>query len=380
MVIRGARVFEDDGTFRERSVYIANGKIMESGNGAQSEVIDASGLYAIPGLIDIHFHGCMGNDFSNGTNDAIREIAEYELSQGITSICPATMTLPKEQIAKICETAGSYKSSGGATLRGINLEGPFISPEKKGAQKADHIIPPDVGLLREWMEISGGLCRLVDIAPEIDGAMDFIREMRDEIHISLAHTAAGYDTAKLAFELGADHITHLFNAMPGFSHRAPGVIGAGAERDDVYGELICDGIHVHPSVIRATFKLYGGDRIVFISDSMEATGLEDGQYMLGGQQVTVRGNVARLSDGTLAGSVTDLMGCVRFAVEQVGIPLGAAVKCATVNPAKSIGIYDEVGSISEGKAADILLVNEHLGLAGIIHDGKPVNGYCSYNA
>ncbi len=370
MEIRGAKVFEEDGTFQERTVYVENGKIVDGKGSPQNEIIDASGLYAIPGLIDIHFHGCVGNDFSNGTHEAIYKIAAYELSQGITSICPATMTLPKKQIARICETAGSYHGEGGATLRGINLEGPFISPKKKGAQKADHIILPDAGLLREWIRLSNGLCRLIDIAPEMDGAMDFIRDMRDGIHISLAHTTADYDTAKLAFELGADHITHLYNAMPGFSHRAPGVVGAGAERDDIYAELICDGVHVHPSVIRATLKLYGNDRVVFISDSMEATGLLDGQYMLGGQQVTVHGNEARLSDGTLAGSVTNLMGCVRFAVKHAGIALGAAVKCATVNPAKSIGIYDEVGSISEGKAADILLINEQMELSTIIHNGE----------
>ncbi len=370
MEIRGAKVFEEDGTFQERTVYVENGKIAGGEGRTQGEIIDASGLYAIPGLIDIHFHGCVGNDFSNGTHEAISKIAEYELSQGVTSICPATMTLPKSQIARICETAGSYHGEGGATLRGINLEGPFISPEKKGAQKAGYIIPPDACLLREWMRLSKGLCRLIDIAPERDGAMDFIREMRDEIHISLAHTGADYDTAKLAFELGADHITHLYNAMPGFSHRAPGVIGAGAERDDVYAELICDGIHVHPSVIRATLKLYGSDRVVFISDSMEATGLLDGEYMLGGQNVIVHGDEARLSDGTLAGSVTNLMGCVRFAVKRAGIPLGTAVKCATVNPAKSVGIYDEVGSISEGKTADILLIDERMKLSKIIHNGK----------
>ncbi len=380
MIIKGAEVFQEDGTFCRQEVRVKGGKIVGGGcEGVEEEVIDASGLYAVPGLIDIHFHGCMGKDFSDGTEEAVHTIAAYELSQGITSICPATMTLPAGQIAKICEVAGQYRekarvSGGGAreaSLRGINLEGPFISPEKKGAQKADYILPPDAGLLREWMRLGRGLCRLVDIAPESKGAMEFIREVKDEIHISLAHTTADYDTAKRAFACGADHITHLYNAMPGFSHRAPGVIGAGAE-EGAYGELICDGIHIHPSVIRATMKLYGSSRVVFISDSMEATGLGDGEYQLGGQAVSVRGNEARLADGTLAGSVTNLMDCVRFAVRHGEIPLGAAVKCASVNPAKSIGIYHEVGSLEEGKEADILLIDKELNLVKVIHGGVVV--------
>ncbi len=224
MIIKGAEVFQEDGTFCRQEVRVKGGKIVGGGcEGVEEEVIDASGLYAVPGLIDIHFHGCMGKDFSDGTEEAVHTIAAYELSQGITSICPATMTLPAGQIAKICEVAGQYRekarvSGGGAreaSLRGINLEGPFISPEKKGAQKADYILPPDAGLLREWMRLGRGLCRLVDIAPESKGAMEFIREVKDEIHVSLAHTTADYDTAKRAFACGADHITHLYNAMPG---------------------------------------------------------------------------------------------------------------------------------------------------------------------
>lgn len=373
MVIRGAKVFEADGEFHEKLLFIKDGKIANRDSGADGEEIDAFGLYAVPGLVDIHFHGCMGEDFSKGTQETIRKIAEHELFWGITSICPATMTLPAEQIAKICETAGNYRGKGGAALRGINLEGPFISPAKKGAQNEAWILLPDAALLREWMRLSKGLCRLIDIAPEMEGAMDFIRQVSGEIHVSLAHTAADYYTAKEAFDLGADHITHLYNAMFGFVHRAPGVIGAGAEQEKVYAELICDGVHVHPSVIRATLKMYGSNRVVFISDSMEAAGLGDGEYMLGNQPVSVRGREARLADGTIAGSVTNLMDCVRYAVRHAGIPLETAIKCAAVNPAKSIGIYDAVGSLETGKAADILLLDEEMKIVRTIYGGKIVN-------
>ncbi len=369
MIIKHAKGLGEEGTFCERTLYTEKGRIVKEGEGG-GQTIDAAGLSAVPGLIDIHFHGCAGKDFCDGTEEAIRQIAEYELSQGITSICPATMTIPAAQIAQICKVAGSYRSETGATLRGINLEGPFISPAKKGAQKEDHILAPDAELLRQWMELSGGLCRLIDIAPETEGAMAFIDAVKEDIHVSVAHTTADYDTATEAFARGADHITHLYNAMPGFSHRAPGVIGAGADQAHVYAELICDGIHVHPSAIRAALKLYGSDRIVLISDSIEATGLCDGEYELGGQPVTVRGNQARLADGTLAGSATNLMDCVRFLVKNVKIPLGTAVKCATVNPAKSIGIYDTVGSLDEGKAADILLLDQDLKIVHMVHGGE----------
>lgn len=375
MVIDGAKVFEENGTFQERAIGIRDGRIVQADSiAAAGGITDASGLYAVPGLIDIHFHGCAGRDFSEGKPEAIAAIAAYELSQGITTICPATMTLPAPQIAKICRIAGTYQNQNGATLRGIHLEGPFLSPAKKGAHKSDDIIPPDSALLRIWLDLSKGLCRLVDIAPEIEGAMEFIRAVRDDITVSLAHTTADYDTAMQAFSLGATHITHLYNAMPALTHRAPGVIGAGADRQDIYAELICDGVHVHPAVIRATLKLYGDDRIIFISDSMAATGRRDGQYILGGQSVTVRGNRATLADGTLAGSVTHLMDCVRFAVQKAGVPLGTAIKCATVNPAKSIGIYDTVGSLTPGKTADILLLDEQLRLVRVIHDGREYRG------
>lgn len=369
MVIKNAAVFEEDGSFTRRTLFTQQEWIGESGGG---RVIDAENLYAVPGLVDIHFHGCAGHDFCEGNEKAIEKIAEYELSQGITSICPATMTVSTKQIAQICETAGNYHGKTGATLRGIHLEGPFISPEKKGAQKEEFILDPDAALLREWIRLGNGLCKLVDIAPERKGALDFITAVKKEIRVSLAHTTADYETAQEAFRRGASHITHLYNAMPAFSHRKPGVIGAGADWENVYAELICDGIHIHPAVIRATFKMYGEDRIVFVSDSIEATGLKDGNYQLGGQEVTVVGKEARLADGTIAGSVTNLMDCLRYAVKSAKIPLGAAVKCAAVNPAKSIGIYDTVGSLDKGKTADILLLNQNLDIVHLIHKGKIV--------
>ena len=372
MVIQGGKVFLPDGSFAEQDVFISGERFSETGNG--SDVINADGCYVIPGLIDVHFHGCMGHDFCDGTEDSIHAMAEYELENGITSICPATMTLGEDRLLKIAQAADAYRKAGhqdGAELVGINMEGPFISMAKKGAQNPDFIAKADAAMLRRLQEASGGLIRLCALAPEEDGAMEFIDACKDEVVISVAHTTADYDTAREAFRRGAKQVTHLYNAMPPFSHRAPGVIGAACD-SDCNVEMICDGIHVHPSVIRTTFKMFGDDRIILISDSMEATGMADGSYSLGGQAVTVKGSLATLADGTIAGSATNLMNCLRYTVKVAGIPLESAVKCATRNPAAAIGIADEYGSIAAGKYANAVILSDNLEIVTIISRRKIV--------
>ncbi len=194
--------------------------------------------------------------------------------------------------------------------------------------------------------------------------------MKDKVHISLAHTNADYDTALAAFQAGADHAVHLYNAMPPFTHREPGVIGAVCDSPHVYAELICDGIHIHPAVVRATFQMLGADRIVFISDSMRATGMPNGSYTLGGLDVNVTDRKVTLaSNGALAGSASTLMECMRTAVTQMHIPLETAVACASVNPAKCLGVYDQRGSIETGKIADVVLLDEELAVSMVIKDG-----------
>lgn len=255
---------------------------------------------------------------------------------------------------------------------GINLEGPFISNAKRGAQNPDFIRQADFALLKELQECAGGLVKLVTLAPETEGARDFIRQVKDswlrDISISLGHTQSDYETAIQAFASGANHVTHLFNAMPGFTHRAPGVIGAAFDTPGCFAEIICDGIHIAPSAIRAAFAMFGKERIVLISDSMRATGLSDGRYTLGGLQVQVSGRHATLEDGTLAGSVTNLLDCLRCAVS-MGISLEDAVQCASLNPARSIGIDGTFGSLEPGKTADFLLLDKELHLVGIYKDG-----------
>lgn len=368
-------VFQEEGAFHPGPVYICNDRIVSeetySSTPGDETLTDAGECYVIPGLTDIHFHGCMGSDCCDGTPEAFRTIARYELGQGVTSITPATMTMSEDVLAQICRTAKDFSCGDGADFCGLYMEGPFISIEKKGAQNEKYIHPADTEMLTRLQELSGGCIRTVAVAPETEGAMDFIRRNNDRINISLAHTCADYDTAREAFSCGASQLTHMYNAMPPFAHRAPGPIGAAADDGHCMVELICDGIHVHPAVVRTAFKIFGDDRIILISDSMRAAGMADGRYDLGGQTVIVKGNLAVLEDGTIAGSVTNLMDCVRTAVRDMGIPLAGAVKCAAVNPAKAIGIYRDYGSISPGKYANIALLDRNLELKMVIHRGNP---------
>ena len=395
MIIKNVKVYTEEKTFSDGIIYIKDGvfdKIIISETspvnvdslrnleGDLDEVIDGQGGYAIPGLIDLHFHGCKGYDFCDGTKEAIAEIAKYEASIGVTAIAPATMTLPVEELERILAVAASYKKEAevsgtqGADLIGINMEGPFISPTKKGAQDERNIIPCDSDICQRFLDASEGLVKFVGIAPECsEESVHFIQQMKDKVHISLAHTNADYDTAMDAFQAGANHAVHLYNAMPSFTHRAPGVIGAVADNKHVNAELICDGVHIHPSVVRATFQMLGADRMILISDSMRATGMPDGRYTLGGLEVDVVGNRATLvSDGALAGSATNLLDCMRTVVKKMGIPLETAVACATMNPAKALGEYENYGSITPGKKGNVVLLDSELNLKMVVKEGTEV--------
>lgn len=378
MIIKNADVYTEEGIFAPKDIYIEGDCFAESEESVSDRrELDASGCYAIPGLTDIHFHGCMGSDFSDGTRAAIDALAAYEASVGVTNMVPATMTMPEDVLHAACAAARAYAQEGNhegkARLRGIHMEGPFIALDKKGAQNEAYVHKPDIALFDRLNEASGGMIRLLTIAPEREGAMELIEKRHSAAIISLGHTNADYDLSMEAFEKGASHVTHLYNAMNSFLHRSPGLIGAAADRGNVTVELICDGIHVHPAAIRTALRIFGDDRIIFVSDSMRATGLKDGKYLLGGQMVDVQGNYALLPDGTIAGSVTSLLSCMCRAVLEMGISLESAVKCAAVNPARRIGIYDSCGRISPGKKADVVLLKkEGLELQQVILGGELV--------
>ena len=366
MIIKGGKVFQEDGSFLEQALYINDHRLVDKAEYQDDEkVIDAEGLLVLPGLVDIHSHGAAGEDFSDGDPEGLKKILRYERSCGITSYCPTSMTFPKERLRQIFASIKGAQTEEGAKVVGINMEGPFLDPVKKGAHVEEWITAPDAAFVRELNQDADGLVRLVTLAPNMDGAEEFIKEMHEEVCISLGHTAADYDCASRAMKLGAHHVTHLYNAMQPFGHRAPGLIGAAMDDPECMVEMICDGYHIHPSAVRAAFRMFGPERVILISDSMRATGMENGTYELGGQEVTVKDRKAVLKDGTLAGSATNLYGCMCKAVE-FGIPLEQAIMAATANPARSIGIFDRVGSIRIGKQADLLLVSENLELKRVI--------------
>lgn len=349
--------------------YLIAGTMMKS---TEDTIIDARGMYVIPGLIDIHFHGCVGYDICDSSKIALDKMTAYESSQGILAICPATMTYSESKLSEIMDIIADYESIEGADFLGVHLEGPFINPNRVGAQNSDYVQKPDADMFLRLQERAKGRIRICDVAPEIEGAIDFVEKIKDQAaSISIAHTCTDYDTAMKAFGCGANHLTHGFNAMPGIHHREPGPLAAAVDSNaDV--ELICDGVHIHPAVVRLAFKVFTDDHIILISDTMRACGLEDGCYDLGGQQVEVKGNRATLASepSTIAGSVTNLMNCLRCAVQVMKIPFASAVKAATHNPARSIGVLNDYGDVEVGKYANLLIVDDELNIVHIIKRGK----------
>lgn len=376
MRIDGGKVFVD-GVFKDANI-LCEGETISAvcyrkGIAAfpHHEAFDARGCYVIPGLIDLHFHGCMGHDFCEGTHEAFHALCCYEASRGVTAVCPATMTFPEEKLSQVMTQVASFKPAPHeSALVGINMEGPFISHGKIGAQNPAYVQPCDASMIRRLQTLSGGLIKLVDIAPEQEGALEFIREMHDEVRISVAHTCADYQQAHDAFAAGARHVTHLCNAMPPLLHRAPGPIAAAFDAPQVSVELICDGVHIHPAMVRCMFGLFGDDRVILVSDTMEATGLADGSYELGGQQVLVQGREARLATGALAGSVSDLMTCLQRAVRDMHVPLESALKAATENPARALGLDNERGFIKAGYAADFVVLDKDLEIKQVFIRGN----------
>ena len=329
--------------------------------------LDAAGGYVIPGLVDIHTHGAVGEDFSDGKPQGLQPLADYYAAHGVTSYLATTMTLKEEVLTPAMHAVRDFKPSGGAKCAGVHLEGPFLSFAKRGAQAAENLHKPDAALFHRLNEASGGQVRLVTVACEEEGAIPFIREVSQVCTVSLGHTSADYDTAMAGFQAGASHATHLYNGMPSLLHRAPGVIGAAFDAGASV-ELICDGLHIHPAVIRATYQMFG-DRLNLISDSLRCAGMPDGDYELGGQPIVVKDHKATLLDGTLAGSSISLLDAVRNVV-RFGLPLAEAVYAASAAPAQAVGL--DAGVIAQGKAADLVVLDRDLNLKAVFVDGQRV--------
>lgn len=378
MRIFNSLIYDEDFQFHPGSLLISDGQICADHPADRAEQrqpepddFDAAGCYVIPGLIDIHTHGCAGRGFCDGTPGALDEIGGFLARQGITAYLAASMTLPEQELAAAFSEArdcAARQAQGQALLAGIYMEGPFLAAAKKGSHPETYLTNINPGLVDRLDQLSGQLVRAVCLAPELPGALGYIRANRNRFVISLAHTQADYALATAAFKAGASLVTHLHNGMNPFSHREPGVPGAAFDQGAMV-ELICDGIHLHPSMIRASFQLYGADRVVLVSDSMAACGMPDGDYQLGGRTVQVREGIARLPDGTLAGSSASLLDNLRRAVD-FGIPLAAAVRAAAANPARIIGLEGKVGSLAAGSQTDILILDRQLNVVRVLLRGK----------
>ena len=371
MLFKNAHIFVD-GQFQYGSFRVENGRFTEILTTVPDEDgTDLQGRYVIPGLVDVHNHGNSGADFSDGDYDGLVKMARYLAQNGVTSFAPASMTLPYDVLETAYRTAVQFKNeqpSDCARLMGIHMEGPFFSEKKKGAQNGAYLRLPDFEAFQRLYDASEGLIRIADVAAELPGAVEFAEKASKLCTVSIAHTDCTYEEASAVFDAGATHLTHLYNAMPGIHHRKPGPIGAGSERENVVAELICDGQHIHPSAVRMAFKLFPG-RICLISDALCCCGMPDGQYTLGGQDVFLSGGVAKLADGTLAGSATNLYDCMRKAVK-FGIPKEQAILSATLIPAREIGREEEIGSIEPGKLADFVVCDENLDRAAVYLGGQ----------
>ena len=365
MIIGNAMIYGPDRKFTKGEVVFGE-KIEYVGECSHQADIDAEGMYLIPGLVDIHTHGAVEEDSSDGSVEGLVKMSRYYARNGVTSWCPTTMTLKEPVLTEAMKAIRSFTSEG-ARMAGINLEGPFLCYAKRGAQAADNLHVPDVEMFKRLNDISGGQIRLVTVACEEPGGMEFVEEISKICTVSLGHTVANYDQAMEAYGKGASHATHLFNGMNALHHRDPAIVGAAFDSGATV-ELICDGLHIHPSVIRMVFRMFG-DRTILISDSLRCAGMPDGNYTLGGQPIVMKNGKATLLDGTLAGSSISVLKAVQNVVS-FGIPLEDAVYAGSMAPAKVIGKDDEIGSIEPGKYADFLLLDADLNLKAVYIGGK----------
>lgn len=338
-----------------KTVKLDGGKIVSVEPDTGRGDIDAGGNLLLPGLIDVHTHGCIGMD----TMDADFEpMCRFYAEHGTTSFLPTTMTMGYDALERVTKAKTDFP---GAEILGFHFEGPYISEKHKGAQNPAYIKKPSAKEFSRFKNV-----KMVTIAPESEGSAEFIRAVTPECIVSIGHTDCTYETALEAIENGASCLTHTYNAMPPFHHRNPGPIGAAFEKH-IYAQIICDGFHISKPVVLATYKMFGADRMVLISDSIRSAGLPDGEYESGGLKVFLKDGAARLADGTIAGSSATLLDCVKKAVE-FGIPLDDAVRMASRTPAELLGV--KKGRIEPGYDADLLITDRELNIKTVITAGK----------
>ncbi|BDG46671.1 N-acetylglucosamine-6-phosphate deacetylase [Parageobacillus sp. KH3-4] len=381
-LLKNTTIYAETGKIEQGYVLTEGDKVSEVGPmsscpaSIEAEVVELNPSFTvIPGFIDVHIHGAAGADVMDATNEALRTMAEALPKEGTTSFLATTMTAPIDRIERALENVAQYircsNLPGEAEVLGIHLEGPFISPKRAGAQHPNNIIEPNIELFQKWQNIANGYIRLVTLAPEENNGLALTAYLKKAgVIASIGHSDAVYEQVKTAIDAGVKHATHLFNGMRGVHHREPGVAGAVLMHDEVVCELIVDGIHVAPEMVRFAYKMKGCEGLILITDAMRAKCLGAGRYELGGQEVIVQGEKATLRDGTLAGSILKLGDAVKNAMSFTGCALEDVIRMASWNPAKQLGVLDRKGSIRAGKDADLVVLDEQHHVVMTICRGK----------
>lgn len=382
ILLRNIKIYAENATYNSGYIKIKNGKIIEIGENSKLteeenyKEIPLPGNYSvIPGMIDIHIHGADGADSMDGTCGALDTISAALTKEGTTSFLATTMTQDKSLIEEAIQNAGDYithfQKEGHAEVLGIHLEGPFINKDMAGAQPIHHIIEPDVSLFKRWQDHSQQTIKLVTMAPEAKGGMELIRYLNENgVVVSIGHSNANYEEIDQAIEAGAKQVTHLFNQMRGLHHREPGIVGATFLRDELRAEIIVDGIHIRPEIVKLAFQQVTDQRLILITDAMRAKSMKNGVYDLGGQEVTVADGKATLKRGTLAGSVLKMGNAFKNILAFTGCTIESAIKMVSENPAKELGLFERLGSISTGKDADMVILDGNLDVFMTICKGK----------
>ena len=379
-VIANGRIYTENETIVQGYIIIDNGKIAQIGTGEyQGELttIDLKGQHVLPGFIDIHMHGGYGEDAMDASFEGLKHLSESLLLEGTTSFLATTMTQSDENIIKalknIVDYQGQQDNLNAASIVGIHLEGPFISEHKVGAQNPAYVQRPSVAKIQQFQEIANDQIKVMTFAPEVEGARETLAALHDQINFSIGHTVATFDEVNEAVAHGAKHVTHLYNAGTAFEHRNPGLSGAAWVNEKLSTESIVDGIHSHPASIKIAYKQKGNKRFFLITDAMRAKGMPDGEYDLGGQNVTVKGSEARLTSGALAGSILKMNEGLKNLIKFTGASLDDLWRVTSLNQAIALNIEDNKGSIAVGKDADIVVVDDDMHVLTTIKSGEVHN-------